>query len=155
VPVVFLSDTNLFGDSSPHDRALVAVVVVAAYGIGFSLLLLNAHVGFASGYAVGTGAITTLITAVLAFATVEPAAWDWTELYSVVLALGGFALALSSNIVFLVASIKYASAINPRQHIRGLLLGIASSVAVLFLYASLLSSFRACLQCPTLQFLFS
>jgi hypothetical protein len=138
VPAVFFSETHLFGQTDPRYRALVAVVVVAEYTIAFLLLLLHANVGFASGYAVATAAIVTLGSAALAFLTLDPAGWGWNALYAEILVFGGFAFAVLSNTVFLVASIRYARAIHPRLHFGGFLLGIAASLALLFLYARIL-----------------
>lgn len=138
VPAVFFSDANLFGESNLHDWALIAVVVMAVYAIGLLLLLFNADVGFASGYVVATSTIATLASAGFVFASVEPALWDWSELYGVVIVLAGFAFTVSSNIVFLIASIRYARAINARLHVGGFFLGITSSFALLFLYSSIL-----------------
>ena len=139
VPAVFFSETHLFGQTDPRYRALVAAVVVAEYAIAFLLLLLHANVGFASGYAVATAAIVTLGSAVLAFLIVDIARWDWNALFAEILGLGGFAFALVSNAVFLVASIRYARAIHPRLHLGGFLLGIAASLTLLFLYARILA----------------
>jgi hypothetical protein len=138
VPAAFFSETHFFGQTAPRDRALVAAVVVAEYVIAFLLILLHANVGFASGYAVATAAIVTLGSAVLAFLIVDLAGWDWNALYAEILALGGFAFAVLSNTVFLVASIRYARAIHPGLHLGGFLLGIAASLALLFLYACIL-----------------
>jgi hypothetical protein len=93
-------------------------------------------VGFASGYSVATAAIVTLGSAVLAFMIVEPAGWN--ALYAEIPVLGGFAFAVLSNAVFLVASIRYARAIHPRLHFGGFFLGIAASLALLFLYTRIL-----------------
>jgi hypothetical protein len=139
VPAVFFSETHLFGQTDPRYRALVAAVVVAEYAIAFLLLLLHANVGFASGYAVATAAIVTLGSAVLAFLIVDIARWDWNALFAEILGLGGFAFAVVSNAVFLVASIRYARAIHPRLHLGGFLLGIAASLTLLFLYARILA----------------
>jgi hypothetical protein len=139
VPAVFFSETHLFGQTDPRYRAIVAVVVVAEYAIAFLLLLLHANVGFASGYAVATAAVVTLSSAVLAFLIVDFARWDWNALYAEILALGGFALAVLSNTVFLVASIRYTRAIHPRLHLGGFFLGIAASLGLLFLYIRILS----------------
>ena len=139
VPAVFFSETHLFGQTDPRYRALVATVVVAEYAIAFLLLLLHANVGFASGYAVATAAIVTLGSAVLAFLIVGTSRWDWNALFSEILGLGGFAFAVVSNAVFLVASIRYARAIHPRLHLGGFLLGIAASLILLFLYARILA----------------
>lgn len=138
VPAVFFSETRLFGQTDPRDRALVAIVVLAEYAIALLLLLLHANVGFASGYAVATAGIVTLGSAVLAFITVDPAGWGWNALAAEVLVLGGLAFAVLSNTVFLVASVRYARAIHPRLHLGGFLLGIAASLALLFVYARIL-----------------
>jgi hypothetical protein len=138
VPAIFFSETHFFGQTDPHDRALVAAVVMAEYAIAFLLILLHANVGFASGYAVASAAIVTLGSAVLAFLIVYLAGWHWNALYTEILGLGGFAFAVLSNAVFLVASIRYARAIHPRLHLGGFLLGIAASFALLFLYARIL-----------------
>ena len=66
------------------------------------------------------------------------AGWDWNALYAEILGLGGFAFAVLSNTVFLVASIRYARAIHPRLHLGGFFLGIAASITLLFLYARIL-----------------
>ena len=139
VPVVFFSETHFFGQTDPRDRALVAAFVVAEYAIALLLILLHANVGFASGYAVATAAIVTLGSTMLAFFVVYPAGWDWNALYAEILGLGGFAFAVLSNAVFLLASIRYARAIHPRLHFGGFFLGIAASIALLFLCARILS----------------
>jgi hypothetical protein len=138
IPAVFFSETHLFGQTDPRYRALVVVVVVAEYAIAFLLLLLHANVGFASGYAVATAAIVTLGSAGLTFLTLDPAGWSWNALYPEILVFGGFAFAILSNTVFLVASIRYARTIHPRLHLGGFFLGIAASLALLFLYARIL-----------------
>jgi hypothetical protein len=138
VPVVFFSETHFFGQTDPRNRALVAGIVVAEYAIAFLLILLHANVGFASGYAVATAFIVTLGSAVLALLIVYLAGWDWNALYAEILGLGGFAFAVLSNTVFLVASIRYARAIHPRLHLGGFFLGIAASITLLFLYARIL-----------------
>jgi len=138
VPAVFFSETQLFGRTDPRYRALITVVVVAEYAIAFLLLLLHANVGFASGYTAATAAIVTLGSAGLAFLIVEPAGWGWNALSAEILVLGGFAFAVLSNTVFLVASIGYGRAIHPRLHLGGFFLGIAASLALLFLYARIL-----------------
>jgi hypothetical protein len=138
VPAVFFSQTHLFGQTDPRYRALVAVVVLVEYAIVFLLLLLHANVGFASGYAVATAAIVTLGSAALAFLTVAPAGWGWSALYAEIIVLGGLAFAVLSNAVFLVASIRYARAIHPRLHLGGFFLGIAASLALIFLYTRIL-----------------
>jgi hypothetical protein len=138
VPAVFFSETHLFGQTDPRYRALIAVVVVAEYAIAFLLLLLHANVGFASGYAFATAATVTLGSAGLAFLTVDLAGWGWSALYAEILVLGGLAFAVLCNAVFLVASIRYARAIHPRLHLGGFFLGIAASLALLFLYTRIL-----------------
>jgi hypothetical protein len=138
VPAVFFSQTHLFGQTDPRYRALVAVVVLVEYAIAFLLLLLHANVGFASGYAVATSAIVTLGSAALAVLTVAPAGWGWSALYAEIIVLGGLAFAVLSNAVFLVASIRYARAIHPRLHLGGFFLGIAASLALIFLYTRIL-----------------
>ena len=138
VPAVFFSETRLFGQTDPRYRALIAAVVVAEYAIAFLLLLLHANIGFASGYAVATAAVVTLGSAALSFMVVEPAGWGWSALYAEILVLDGFAFAVLSNAVFLVASIRYARAIHPRLHFGGFFLGIATSLALLFLYSRIL-----------------
>lgn len=136
IPAAFFSDTALFGQTDARHRALVAAVVLAEYAIAFLLLLLHANVGFASGYGVATATIVTLGSAMLAFMIVEPAGWN--ALYGQIPVLGGFAFAVLSNAVFLVASIRYARAIHPRLHFSGFFLGIAASLALLFLYTRIL-----------------
>jgi hypothetical protein len=134
VPAVFFSATRLFGPTDPRYRALVAAVVLVEYAIAFLLLLLHANVGFASGYSVATAAVVTVGSAVLTFLIVDPAGRGWSALYGEVLVLGGLAFAVLSNAVFLVAGIRYARAIHPRLHLGGFVLGIAASIAVVFLY---------------------
>jgi hypothetical protein len=133
IPVVFFSETHLFGQTTPSQRALVAAVVVAEYAIALLLLLLHANVGFASGYAVATAAIVTLGSAGLAYLIVAPAGWGWNTLYAEIFILGWFAFAVLSNAVFLIASIRYARAIHPRLHLGGILLGIGASLVLSFL----------------------
>jgi hypothetical protein len=139
VPAVYFSETHLFGYTSPNYRAILAVVVLAEYAIAFLLLLLHANVGFASGYTAATATIVTLGSALLACSTVESSGRDWNALYVEILILGGFAFAVLSNAVFLVASIRYARAIHPRLHRSGFFLGIIASLTLLFLYARILS----------------
>lgn len=138
VPIVFFSEKHLFGPTEPRYRALVAVVVLLEYAIAFLLLLLHANVGFASGYAVATAAIVTLGSAALAVLTLGPAGWGWNALYAEIFVLAGLAFAVVSNAVFLVASIRYARAIHPRLHLGGFSLGIAASLALIFLYTRIL-----------------
>lgn len=139
VPAVLFSDARLFGHAEPGYRALVAAVVLAEYAIAFLLLLLHANVGFASGYAAATAAVVTLGSAVLGFITVEPASWGGNVHYAEILVVGGIAFAVSSNVVFLVASIRYARAIHPRLHLGGFFLGIAAFLALVFLYVRFFS----------------
>jgi hypothetical protein len=139
VPVVFFSETRLFGQTDARYRAMIAAVVVGEYAIAFLLILLHANVGFASGYAVATSAVVTLGSAGLAYVILAPAGWGWSALYVEVVVLGGLAFAVLSNAVFLVASIRYARAIHPRLHLGGFLLGIAASFGLLFLYVHILS----------------
>lgn len=139
VPAVYFSETHFFGYTGLSYRALLVVVVVVEYAIAFLLLLLHANVGFASGYTVATAAIVTLGSAMLAYSTVDSSASGWSARYAEILVLGGLAFAVLSNIVFLVASIRYARAIHPRLHRGGFFLGIVASVALLFLYARILS----------------
>jgi hypothetical protein len=138
IPAVFFAATRLFGQVDPRYRALVAVVVVAEYAAAFLLVYLHANVGFASGYAVATASVVTLGSAALAYITLEPASWGWSALLANVLVLGGFAFAVLSNAVFLVASIRYARAIHPRLHLGGFFLGIAAFLALVFLYTRIL-----------------
>jgi len=91
-----------------------------------------------TGTAVATAAIVTRGSVALAFLIVHLAGWNWNALYAEILGLGGFAFAVLSNAVSLVASIRYARAIHPRLHLGGFLLGIAASFALLFLYARIL-----------------
>jgi hypothetical protein len=139
VPAVYFSETHLFGHTDIRYRALLAVVVVVEYAIAFLLLLLHANVGFASGYAVATAAVVTLGSAMLAYSTVDSSGRGWNALYMEILILGGFAFAVLSNAAFLVASIRYARAIHPRLHRGGFFLGVIASLALLFLYARILS----------------
>lgn len=138
VPAVFFSEKHLFGPTDLRYRALVALVVLVEYAIAFLLLLLHANVGFASGYGVATSAIVTLGSAVLAFVTLAPAGWGWDALYAEIFVLAGLVFAVLSNAVFLVASIRYARAIHPRLHLGGFFLGVAASLALVFLYTRIL-----------------
>jgi hypothetical protein len=138
VPVVFFSDTHLFAETDPRYRALISLVVLVEYAIAFLLLLLHANVGFASGYAVATAAIVTPGSAALGVLTVASAGWTWSVLYASILVLAGLAFAVLSNAVFLVAGIRYARAIRPRLHLAGFLLGVAASLALVFLYSRIL-----------------
>lgn len=134
IPAVFFSDTHLFGQTDPRYRALVVAVVLAEYAIAFLLLLLHANVGFASGYAVATAAVVMLGSIALAILTVYFAGWTWSALYREPVILIGFGFAVLANVVFLVASIRYARAIHPRLHLGGFFLGIAACLALLLLY---------------------
>jgi len=134
IPAVCFSVTQFFGPTDPRYRAVVAFVVFAEYAIAFLLFLLHANVGFAAGYTFATAATVTLGSAVLAFITLDPARWTARAILPEALVLGGFAFAVVSNIVFLVASIKYARAIHPRLHLGGFALGIGGFVALVFLY---------------------
>jgi hypothetical protein len=134
VPAVLFSQANFFGPTDPRYRALVVAVVLIEYAIAFLLLLLHANVGFASGYSVATSAIVTAGSATLAFATLYPARWSWDGVGADIFVVGGFAFAVVSNVVFLLASIRYARAIHPRLHLGGFVLGIAASLAVVYLY---------------------
>jgi len=138
IPIVFFSETHLFGETNFHQRALVAGVVVAEYAIALLLLLLHANVGFASGYGVATAAIVTLGSAGLAYLIVAPAGWGWSALYAEIFILGWFAFAVLSNFVFLVASIHYARAIHPRLHLGGFFLGLVASLFLSYLYTLIL-----------------
>jgi hypothetical protein len=137
VPAVFFTITSFFGRTGTGERASVAAVVLVEYAIVFLLIFLHTNVGFASGYAVASAAIVTLGSAVLAFLVTNLANWDWNAFYREILGIAGFAIAVFSNAVFLVASVRYARAIHPRLHLGGFLLGIASSVALLSLYIRL------------------
>jgi hypothetical protein len=139
VPAVCFSETHLFGYTEPRYRAFITVVVVVEYAIAFLLLLLHANVGFAGGYGVGTAAIVTLGSAMLAHSTVDSSGWGWNALYVEIFVLAGFAFAVFSNVVFLFASIRYARSIHPHLHRGGFFLGIVASIALLFLYARILS----------------
>lgn len=138
VPALFFSVTRLFGPTDPRYRAMVAAVVLVEYAIVFLLLRFHANEPFASGYAVATAGIVTIGSAALTYMVVAPAAWGWGALYAEIIVLGGMAFAVLSNVVFLLASIKYARAIHPRLHLGGFFLGIAASVALLLLYSHIL-----------------
>ncbi|HEX4076990.1 MAG TPA: hypothetical protein VHX49_16440 [Candidatus Acidoferrales bacterium] len=134
IPAVFFSDARLFGQTDPRYRALVASVVLAEYAIAFFLLLLHANVGFASGYAVATAAVVTLSSAALGVLMAYFAGWSWSALYGQPVILSGFGFAIVSNVVFLIAGIRYARAIHPRLHLGGFFLGIAACLALLLVY---------------------
>jgi hypothetical protein len=138
VPAIFFSATRLFGPVDPRYRAMVALVVLVEYAIVFVLLLFHANEPFASGYAVSTAAIVTVGSAALTYMVVAPAGWGWSALYAEIIVLCGMAFAVLSNVVFLLASIKYARAIHPRLHLGGFFLGIAASLALLLLYSRIL-----------------
>jgi hypothetical protein len=138
IPAVFFSESHYFGHTDARYRALIAAVVLAEYAVVFLLLLFHANVGFASGYAVSTAAIVTLGSAGLALLTLNLAAWDWKALYSEALVLAGIAFAVISNVIFFSTSIRYARAIHPRLHPGGFTLGVAASLALLFLYIHML-----------------
>lgn len=138
VPAIFFSATRLFGPVDPRYRAMVALVVLVEYAIVFLLLLFHANEPFASGYAVSTAAIVTLGSAALTYMVVAPAGWGWSALYAEIIVLAGMAFAVLSNVVFLLASIKYARAVHPRLHLGGFFLGIAASLALLLLYSRIL-----------------
>jgi hypothetical protein len=134
IPAVFFSDVHLFPPTDPRYRALVAAVVLIEYAIAFLLLLLHTNIYFASGYTVATAAIVALGSAALAVLIVYFAGWSWNALYGDPVILGGFGFAVLSNVVFLVASIRYARAIHPRLHLGGFSLGIGACLAALALY---------------------
>jgi len=138
IPLIFFSETHLFGQTDFHQRALVALVVAGEYAIALLLLLLHGNVGFASGYGVATAAIVTLGSAGLAYLIVAPAGWGWAALYTEILILGWFAFAVLSNAVFFVGSIRYARAIHPRLHLGGIFLGIAASLSFSYLCTRIL-----------------
>ena len=138
IPAVFFAATRLFGQVDPRSRALVAAVVLAEYAVAFLLVYLHANVGFASGYAVATAGVVTLGSAALAFVTLEPASWNWSAVFADIVVLGGFAFAVVSNVVFLIASIRYARAIHPRLHLGGFVLGIVAFSALILLYTRIL-----------------
>jgi hypothetical protein len=138
VPAVFFSGTQLFGQTDPRYRIMVALVVLLEYAIAFLLLLLHANVGFASGYAVATSAIVALGSAALAFLTLGTAGWSGSALYPEIAGVVGIAFAVVSNVVFLASSVRYARAIHPRLHLGGFFLGVAASVIPIYLYTRLL-----------------
>lgn len=137
VPAVIFGDSRLFPHADPRYRMLVAAVVLVEYAIVFLLILLHANVGFASGYAATTAAIVTLGSALLAALSINPGAEGWSSLYEEFLDVGALAFAVLSNAVFLWAAVRYARAIHPRMHLGGFLLGVAASLAVVFLYVRL------------------
>jgi hypothetical protein len=138
VPALFFSATRLFGPTDPRYRAMVALVVLIEYAIVFLLLVFHANEPFASGYAFATAAIVTLASAAQTYMVLAPAGWGWGALYAEIIVVCGMAFAVLSNVVFLLASIKYARAIHPRLHLGGFFLGIAASVALLLLYSRIL-----------------
>jgi hypothetical protein len=138
VPAVFFSARHLFGPTDVRYRAAVAAMVLLEYAVVFLLLLLHANAPFAGGYAVATAAIVTLTSLALSYMTLAPAGWGWSRTNVEALVLAGLAFAVISNIVFLIASIRYARAIHPRLHVGGFFLGIAASLALLFLYVKIL-----------------
>lgn len=137
VPAVIFGDSRLFPHADPRYRMLVAAVVLVEYAIVFLLILLHANVGFASGYAATTAAIVTLGSALLAALSINPGAEGWSSLYEEFLDVGALAFAVLSNAVFFWAALRYARAIHPRMHLGGFLLGVAASLAVVFLYVRL------------------
>lgn len=134
IPAALFSEPQFFGPTDTRYRALVVFVVLAEYAIAFLLLLLHANVGFVGGYTFATAATVTLGSAALAFITLGSATWSWKAVYGEILVIGGFAFAVLSNVVFLVASIRYARAIHPRLHLGGFALGIAAFVTLVILY---------------------
>jgi hypothetical protein len=138
VPTIFFSATRLFGLTDMRYRAMVAAVVLIEYAIVFLLLVFHANEAFASGYAVATSAIVMLASAALTYMVVAPAGWGWAALYAEIIVLAGLLFAVLSNVVFFAASVKYARAIHPRLHIGGFALGIAASLALLFVYSRIL-----------------
>ncbi len=114
-------------------------MVLIEYAIVFLLLVFHANEPFASGYAVATAAIVTISSAAQTYIVVAPAGWGWSALYAEIIVLAGMAFAVLANVVFLLASIKYARAIHPRLHLGGFFLGIGASVALLLLYIRILS----------------
>jgi len=139
VPTVFFSATHLFGQTDLKYRAAVALLVLLEYAVVFVLLLFHANVGFSSGYAAATATIVTLGSAALTYITLAPAGWGWAAFYAEILVIAGLAFAVISNAAFLVASIRYGRAIHPRLHLGGFFLGIAASLALLFVYVKILS----------------
>jgi hypothetical protein len=83
--------------------------------------------------------VITLGSTMLAYSTWHSSGWDWIASYLEILTLGGAAFSVLSNNPYFFASIRYARAIHPRLHRRGYFLGIMTSLALLFLYARLLS----------------
>jgi hypothetical protein len=134
IPAVLFSVTQFFGPTDLRYRALVAFVVLAEYAIAFLLFLLHANVGFAAGYTFATAATVTLGSSVLAFITLRPASWSWSALLGEILVIALFSFAVLSNVVFLIASIRYARAIHPRLHLGGFCLGIAAFIGLVLLY---------------------
>ncbi|HEY6902682.1 MAG TPA: hypothetical protein VI216_00130 [Candidatus Acidoferrales bacterium] len=139
IPAALFSDAQFFGPADTRYRALVAFVVLAEYAIAFLLLLLHANVGFAGGYTFATAATVTLGSAALAFITLGSASWAWGAVLGEILVIGGFAFAISSNVVFLVAGIRYARSIHPRLHLGGFALGISAFVTLVILYVHIVA----------------
>lgn len=137
IPAVIFGDSRLFPHDDPRYRILVAAVVLVEYALVFVILLLHANVGFASGYAATTAAIVTLGSALLAAISINPGAEGWSSLYEEFLDVGALSFAVLANTVFLWAAIRYARAIHPRMHLGGFALGVAASLAVVFLYVRL------------------
>jgi len=134
VPAALFSNTEIFGHIEPWHRFLVTLFVVIEYAIALFVLHLRANVGFASGYVVGSAAIVTVVSSLLAFLTVHTASWTWRAIHAQSFALGWFAIVFFANLVFFVASVRYARAIHPRIHLGGFSLGIATSVALVLTY---------------------
>lgn len=139
IPAALFSEAQFFGPADLRYRALVAFVVLAEYAIAFLLLLLHANEGFAAGYTFATATTVALGSAALAFVTLGSASWAWSAVYREILVIGGFAFAVLSNLVFLVASIRYARAIHPRLHLGGFGLGIAAFVTLVILYIRIIA----------------
>jgi len=138
VPAVLFSAAGLFGHTDARYRAAVAAMVLLQYAVVFLLLLFHANAPFASGYSVATSSIVTLVSAALAYTTLAPAGWGWSRRNTEFLVVAGIAFAVLSNLWFLVASIRYARAVHPRLHLGGFFLGIAASLALLYLYVKIL-----------------
>lgn len=139
VPALLFSNKNLFGHTDPIHRALIALVVIGEYAIAFLLLRLHANESFATGYATATASIVTLASALLAFLTVRTAIWNWEAPFAQFLVVAGFAFAVVSNAIFLIASVEYAYVLHRRLHLVGFALGLAASVGLVFLCARVFS----------------